>query len=63
MRRSEIVRLMKLRGWTQRDLARNLELTSGAVSRWLSGDSVPMGPARVLMRLWLKQPLLRPPVQ
>jgi transcriptional regulator with XRE-family HTH domain len=55
MKRQEILELMKLRGWTQAELARRLEITEGAVSRWLTGENPPTGPARILMRLWLSE--------
>ncbi len=47
--------LMRLRGWTQARLARELDVTEGAVSMWLSGQRPIMGPASILMRLWLDQ--------
>lgn len=53
MSKSEIRELMKLRGWTQRQLATELQVNEGTVSKWLSGDNEPMGPCRVLMRHWL----------
>jgi transcriptional regulator with XRE-family HTH domain len=53
MKRQEILGLLKLKGWSQGELARRLEVTPGAVSRWLNGERPVPGPARVLMRLWL----------
>ena len=52
---AEIRELMELRGWSQRELARHLEITEGAVTRWLKGEHPPAGPARILMRMWLIQ--------
>lgn len=58
MTRKEIEDLMLLKGWTQRQLAAALQLTEGAVSRWLNSNVPPMGPARILMRQWLDQALV-----
>jgi transcriptional regulator with XRE-family HTH domain len=53
MKPNDIRELMRLKGWTQRELARQLEVNEGAVSKWLNGGNDPMGPCRVLMRHWL----------
>lgn len=58
MKRAEILELLKLRRWSQAELARQLHLSEAAVSRWLSGDSAgrtPGGPATMLMRQWLAE--------
>ena len=49
----DIRELMRLMCWTQAELARQLDVTDGAVTRWMSGEHPPMGPARILMREWL----------
>jgi transcriptional regulator with XRE-family HTH domain len=53
MKRAELVELLKLTGWSQAELGRRLELSNAAVSRWLTGERSPTGPARILMRQWL----------
>lgn len=55
MTASDIKRLMKLKGWNQAELARKLELTEGSITRWLTGEHPPRGPARILMRQWLDE--------
>lgn len=55
MTAKDIRELMKRKGWNQATLPRNLEVTEGAVTRWLVNDIEPLGPARILMRLWLDQ--------
>lgn len=47
--------LLELKGWTQVELARRLQLHEAAVSRWLSGVCAPTGPAKILMRQWLNE--------
>lgn len=49
----EIIELMRLREWSQAELARQLGLTEGAISRWLSGENTPVPPTRMLLRQWL----------
>ena len=60
MKPEEIQELMDLMGWSQGRLARELEITPGAVSYWMSRDSVPSGPARKQMRQWLDEARARP---
>ena len=50
----EINELLRLTGWSQVQLAREMEVSEAAISRWLSSDRAPLGPARVLMREWLE---------
>lgn len=57
---AEIRELLDLRQWKQRDLARELELTEGAVTRWLSGEHTPRGPARQRLRQLLEDARSRP---
>jgi DNA-binding transcriptional regulator YiaG len=55
----EIRELMTLKGWSQAELARHLDLSEAAVCRWFRDAQKPTGPARILMRQWLaeaKQP-------
>ena len=52
---AEIRELLDLRGWTQLELARELELTGGAVTRWLTGEHKPRGPARQRLRQLLDE--------
>jgi DNA-binding transcriptional regulator YiaG len=61
MNRQEILELMQLRGWSQAELARQLELSEAAVSRWFSGIHAPTGPARILLRMWLDKARKRQP--
>lgn len=51
----EILELMKLKGWSQAELARQLDLSEAAVSRWFKGEHCPTGPGRILMRIWLEE--------
>lgn len=55
MDKKDITDLMRAKGWSQAELARQLDLSEGAVSRWMSGENQPMGPARILMRQWLDE--------
>ena len=55
MTKKEIVELMRLKGWSQADLAEQMDTAESAVSRWISGISPPAGPARILMREWLER--------
>lgn len=55
MSRHEILELMRLKGWNQAELSRQLEISEAAVSRWLRDQQNPTGPARKLMRLLLAQ--------
>ena len=50
-----IQELMRLKGWNQAELARQLDLSEAAVSRWFKGEHLPTGPGRILMRQWLKE--------
>jgi transcriptional regulator with XRE-family HTH domain len=52
----EIRELLRLRGWSQAELARQLGLDPSAVCLWLSSDrkQMPRGPASILMRQWLE---------
>lgn len=54
MKAADILELMRLKGWNQADLARSLELSEGAVTRWLKNEHQPMGPTRILLRQWLE---------
>ena len=51
----EIQELMEIKGWNQAELARQLDLSEGAITRWLKGEHLPMGPTRILLRLWLAE--------
>lgn len=53
MNMKEVSELMKLKGWSQADLARELEMSRAAICRWFGGEQQPTGPARILMRQWL----------
>jgi DNA-binding transcriptional regulator YiaG len=55
MKPSEILELMRLRGWSQVQLATELEVKESTVSKWLNNENPPSGPARILIRLWLVQ--------
>jgi transcriptional regulator with XRE-family HTH domain len=55
MTTKEIEELLKLKGWSQRQLADELEVTEGAVSRWVAAGRVPRGPAAKWMRTWLTE--------
>lgn len=54
MTRAEIRELLKLKGWNQVRLAKELGMSEAAVSRWLTDRYVP-GPATRLMRQWLAE--------
>lgn len=55
MNKDEIEELMRLKGWTQTKLASELELSQGAIQRWVCGVRSPQGPASILMRMWLNE--------
>lgn len=55
MKLADIKELMKRKGWSQAELARQLDLSEAAISRWFSQEQNPTGPARILMRQWLDQ--------
>lgn len=55
MKLKDIRELLELKGWSQADLARRLDMHEATVSRWLSGATKPAGPARILMRQWLAE--------
>lgn len=50
---SEIERLLEVLGWNQKQLAAALDISNAVVSRWLSGERKPGGPACILMRQFL----------
>lgn len=52
---AEIRELLELRQWKQRDLAQALELTEGAITRWLNGQNRPRGPAKQRLRQLLDE--------
>jgi len=51
----DIKELMRLREWSQADLARALEMTEGAVSRWINEGRCPTGGTRQLIMQWLRE--------
>lgn len=53
MSRKEIHELLKLTGWSQAELARQVGVTEGAVSRWFT-DRTPSGSATKSMRQLLE---------
>lgn len=53
--RTEIEDLLKLKGWTQAELGRQLGMSEAAVSRWLTGEREPKTPVKILLRQWLSQ--------
>ena len=55
MSRSEIEDLLKLKGWSQAELGRQLGMSEAAVSRWLTGEREPKTPVKILLRQWLSQ--------
>ncbi len=55
MKWKEISELLRLKGWTQAQLARELQISPAAVCRWREGDRTPGKPAVILMRQWLTQ--------
>lgn len=54
MTKKEIGELLQLNGWTQAELARQVGLTEGAVSRWFT-DRTPSGAATKAMRRMLDE--------
>ena len=53
MTAKEIAELMRLKGWSQAQLARELDISESSISRWFSGKQNPTGPTRILLREWL----------
>ena len=49
----EIVELMDLKGWSQAKLASKMQVTDGALTKWLTGVNPLPGPVVVLLREWL----------
>lgn len=63
MTKKDIQDLLDLKGWSQAELARQLDLSEAAISRWFSGQQHPTGPARILMRQWLTEAKKKPPAK
>jgi DNA-binding transcriptional regulator YiaG len=55
MQKHEIEELLQLRGWSRRQLAKQLDLTEDTVYRWMVEEKEVKGPASILMRHWLDQ--------
>jgi DNA-binding transcriptional regulator YiaG len=55
MTANDITDLLKLKGWSQVQLAGMLHVHESSVSLWLHGARNPTGPARILMRQWLDE--------
>lgn len=55
VKKSEIRELMRLKGWSQAELGRQLAAHESTVSLWLSGQRNPRGIACKLMRQWLEE--------
>lgn len=55
MNKAEIIELLKVKGWTQAELSRQLDISEATISRWIEGTRQPLGPARVLIRIWLNE--------
>jgi transcriptional regulator with XRE-family HTH domain len=60
MTKKDIIELLRLKGWNQAELARRLQLSNAAVSRWFNEERNPTGPARILMRQWLNEAKAQP---
>jgi hypothetical protein len=50
----EVRELLRLKNWSQGELARQLEVQSSTVGRWLKGGLI-AGPTKVILRAWLAQ--------
>jgi DNA-binding transcriptional regulator YiaG len=50
---AEIQELLKLKGWSQVELSRRLDMSESTVCLWLSGRRHPIGAASTLMNMWL----------
>lgn len=59
-RNTEFIRLLRSSGWHQARAARELGLTTGAVSRYISGEIKPSLPVLRLMADRIQEPLLLP---
>jgi transcriptional regulator with XRE-family HTH domain len=55
MNPTELRELLRLKNWTQKELARQIEVNEGTVSKWLSGVNPLEGPPAILLREWLKR--------
>lgn len=55
MKPEEIQELLDLKGWSKTKLAAELDMTESSVHYWLSGQRNPIGPAVILMRVWLQE--------
>jgi transcriptional regulator with XRE-family HTH domain len=55
MSKKELEELMELRGWTQADFSRELDMSEASVSRWLDGKRQPTKGTLKLLRQWLEQ--------
>jgi transcriptional regulator with XRE-family HTH domain len=49
----DIAELMRLRNWSQADLARELGMSEATISRWLSGSRQPTSGTAILLQTWL----------
>lgn len=54
MKPQEIRRLLKIKNWSQNELARQLDMDPATVSRWVQGKVEPPGAVSVLLHLWLE---------
>jgi len=51
---ADLLELLKLRGWSQARLARELHTEPSTVSRWASGKVPMSGATEILLRQWLE---------
>ena len=55
MSKKEIQELMTRKGWSQADLARKLGMFESTISRWLRGQTKPVGPKKNQLRQMLDE--------
>jgi len=55
MTKADIEELLRIKGWSQRQLAAELDVTAGAVNRWLRGNRAIKGTASKMLRHLLRE--------
>ena len=52
---NEIQELLELKGWTQVQLAKELQVHESTISLWIHEERKPSNPVKILLRQWLDE--------